>query len=73
MAPTFEFALDPDLDLSSRGMEQALAAAAREKDAHFVAAGRLATALLGDAIGANLFLLGHALQRLAGLRMAEGR
>jgi indolepyruvate ferredoxin oxidoreductase len=63
VAPTFEFALDPDLDLSSRGMEQALTAATREKDAHFVAASRLATALLGDAIGANLFLLGYALQR----------
>ena len=63
VAPTFEFALDPDLDLSSRAMEGALAASAREKDAHFLAASRLATALLGDAIATNLFLLGYALQQ----------
>ncbi len=63
VAPTFEFALNPDLDLSSEGMEEALRGAVREKDAHLLAASRIATALLGDAIATNLFLVGYALQK----------
>jgi indolepyruvate ferredoxin oxidoreductase len=61
VAPPSDFATHPDLDLSPRGMQTAIAASARE--AHFVDATRLATALLGDSLGANLFLLGYALQR----------
>jgi indolepyruvate ferredoxin oxidoreductase len=61
VAPTSDFASSPDLDLSSRGMEEAIGRAAGE-GARFVEATRLATALLGDAIAANLFLLGYAYQ-----------
>ncbi len=61
VAPTADFASSPDLDLSSRGMEQAIEGAVGGRS-HFVSATRLATALLGDAIGANLFLLGYAYQ-----------
>jgi indolepyruvate ferredoxin oxidoreductase len=61
VAPTSAFASHPDLDFSPRGMEAAIAKAAEEP--HFVDATRLATALLGDALAANLFLLGYALQR----------
>jgi indolepyruvate ferredoxin oxidoreductase len=61
VAPTSEFASHPDLDLSPRGMQAAIAAAC--EDPHFVDATRLATALLGDALASNLFLLGYALQR----------
>ena len=61
VAPTADFATSPDLDLSSRGMEEALGGACGD-GAHFVAATRYATALLGDAIGSNLFLLGYAYQ-----------
>src|SRR5262249_30671516 len=60
-APTASLASHPDLDLSPRGMQAAISAASEE--AHFVDATRLATALLGDALAANLFLLGYALQR----------
>jgi indolepyruvate ferredoxin oxidoreductase len=62
VTPTSAFADDPDLDLSSAGMEAALRAAAGEKDAHFVRASELATALLGDAIYTNPFLMGYAFQ-----------
>ncbi len=61
VAPTSEFASHPDLDLSPRGMQAAIAATC--EDPHFVDATRLATALLGDALASNLFLLGYALQR----------
>jgi indolepyruvate ferredoxin oxidoreductase len=61
VAPTSAFASQPDLDFSPRGMQAAISQAA--EDPHFVDATRLATALLGDALAANLFLLGFALQR----------
>ena len=63
VAPTFEFALNPDLDLSPTGMEEALRTAVGEEDLHLLEAARLATALLGDAIATNLFLVGYALQQ----------
>jgi indolepyruvate ferredoxin oxidoreductase len=63
VAPTFEFATNPDLDLSSRRMEDAIRAAAGDGACEFVAATRLATALCGDAIFTNPFLMGFAWQR----------
>jgi indolepyruvate ferredoxin oxidoreductase len=62
VAPTADFATQPDLDLSSRGMEDAIIRAAGEEDSHFVSAAALATALLGDAIATNLFVVGYAFQ-----------
>ena len=61
VAPTSAFATSPNLDLSSGQMEAAISGASGES-AHFIAATRLAYALLGDAIAANLFLLGYAYQ-----------
>ncbi|RIL07943.1 MAG: indolepyruvate ferredoxin oxidoreductase family protein [Proteobacteria bacterium] len=63
VAPTADFATNPDLDLSSARMEQAIRAAAGDEGCHFFDATALATALLGDALGTNLFLLGYAAQR----------
>ncbi len=63
VAPTADFASHPDLDMSSAGMEARLRAAIGEERLELVDATKLATALLGDAIGANLFLVGFALQR----------
>jgi len=63
VAPTAEFATRPDLDLRPDAMEDAIRKAAGPDDAHFLPATRLATALLGDAIATNLFLLGYAFQR----------
>ena len=62
VAPTSDFASNPDLDLSSREMEKAIAGAAGEEGCHFVPASKFATALMGDAIATNLFLLGYAFQ-----------
>lgn len=63
VAPTADFASNPDLDVSSSGMEARIRAAVGENRSDFVDATQLATALLGDAIGANLFLVGYALQK----------
>ncbi len=63
VAPTADFATNADLDMSSAGMESRITAAIGGDRADFVAATKWATALLGDAIGANLFLVGYALQK----------
>ena len=71
IAPTADFATNPNLDLSSDGMEAALERASGENAAHFVPATSLATALMGDAIYTNPFLLGMAFQ-LGKLPVSEG-
>ena len=63
VAPTGDFATAPDLDLSSAGMLDAITAVVGAERLDSVPAVRIATALLGDAIAANLFLVGYALQR----------
>ncbi len=63
VAPTSEFASNPDLDLSGESMREALRAGTGEAACHFLEATRLATALLGDAIFTNPFLMGYALQQ----------
>jgi indolepyruvate ferredoxin oxidoreductase len=63
VAPTADFAASPDLDMSSHSMEIRILAAVGEDRADFVDATQLATALLGDAIAANLFLVGFAMQK----------
>ncbi len=63
VAPTSDFASDPDLDLSSQGMEATIRSAADPDRAAFLPATELATALMGDAIATNLFLVGYAAQR----------
>jgi indolepyruvate ferredoxin oxidoreductase len=62
VAPTFEFASNPDLDLSSGDMENAIRTAAGSEATHLLAATELATALMGDGIATNLFLVGFAFQ-----------
>jgi indolepyruvate ferredoxin oxidoreductase len=63
VSPTSDFARNPDLDLSPAGMQAQLRAAAGDDACHLVPATSLAVALFGDAIAANLFLLGFALQK----------
>ena len=63
VTPTADFATNPDLDLSSESMRNALRVATGEQACSFVDATRLASALMGDAILANPFLLGFAYQR----------
>jgi indolepyruvate ferredoxin oxidoreductase len=62
VAPTADFARNSDLDLSSERMEAAVRAACGDESARFVNASQLATVLLGDAIAANMLLLGVAAQ-----------
>jgi indolepyruvate ferredoxin oxidoreductase len=62
VTPTADFASNPDLDLSFEAMAGAVRAAAGEEGSHFPEATALATALLGDAIYTNSFLLGYAFQ-----------
>jgi indolepyruvate ferredoxin oxidoreductase len=63
VTPTSDFASDPDLDLSSAGMEEAIAAGSSPGAASFIDGTGLATALLGDAIYTNPFLMGFAFQK----------
>jgi len=59
--PTGDFARDPDFAVPGAALREAIARATRE--AAFIDATGLATRLMGDAIAANLLLLGHAWQK----------
>jgi indolepyruvate ferredoxin oxidoreductase len=61
--PTAAFVLDPDAKFPTAAMKAKIVAEAGEAGCHFIDSTQIATALLGDAIGSNLFLLGFAWQR----------
>ena len=63
LAPTAAFVKDPNWKLPADALEHALADAAGAAAVTLVAANRLATALMGDAIATNMFLLGCAFQQ----------
>jgi indolepyruvate ferredoxin oxidoreductase len=63
VTPTSDFAGNPDLDLSSEGMQRAIRDASGGAACDFLDASELAAALLGDAIFTNPFLMGFAYQR----------
>jgi indolepyruvate ferredoxin oxidoreductase len=60
--PTAEFTRNPDWQFPLARMQEAMAAAVGDGALHCLDATALATRLLGDAIFANLFLLGYAWQ-----------
>ena len=60
--PPGPFAKAPDWQFPSTNI-RSLIDEATEQRAHYVDATRLATALMGDSIAANLFMLGYAFQR----------
>ena len=62
-APTADFVLDTDTRLPAARLRRSVQAAAGAASVDLVDATALATALLGDAIAANLFLLGFAWQQ----------
>ncbi len=62
-APTSEFAHNPDWQFPLPAMQQAISDAVGPTAVDFFDAQKLATALMGDAIATNLFLLGYAWQR----------
>ncbi len=57
-----DFTRNADFSLPTERLKRALAAAAGHDRTHFVDASRLATALLGNSLGANIFLVGYAYQ-----------
>ncbi len=61
--PTSAFILDPDARFPTAAMKGKIAGEVGEDGCHFIDATHIATALLGDSIASNLFLLGFAWQR----------
>jgi len=57
-----DFTRDADFSLPTERLKRAITGAAGQGRSHFVDASRLATALLGNSIGANMFMLGYAYQ-----------
>ena len=57
-----DFTRNADYSLPTERLKRAITAAAGPGLSHFVDASRLATALLGNSIGSNMFMLGYAYQ-----------
>jgi len=57
-----EFTRDTEFSLPTERLRRAITAAAGDERCHFVNASRLATTLLGQSLGANMFMLGYAYQ-----------
>jgi indolepyruvate ferredoxin oxidoreductase len=60
---TGDFTRNPDIKFPTASLEGMIENAAGQGQADFLDATRLATALLGDSIATNLFMLGYAYQR----------
>jgi indolepyruvate ferredoxin oxidoreductase len=63
LLPTASFVIDPDIDFEAGTMRDALNEAVRPDDLDVLDATGLATALMGDSIATNSFMLGFAFQR----------
>ncbi len=63
VTPPAAFVIDNTIDLSARLMSKTITDATGTERASFVDATRLATALLGDSIASNLFMVGYAYQK----------
>jgi indolepyruvate ferredoxin oxidoreductase len=61
--PTAAFVRNPDWQFPEAGAQQDIQHACGAGRAEFVDAGRIATALMGDSIATNLFMLGYAWQK----------
>jgi indolepyruvate ferredoxin oxidoreductase len=57
-----EFTRNADFSLPTERIKRAITTAVGAENCHFINASRLATALLGQSIGANLFMVGYAYQ-----------
>ena len=60
---TGDFTRNPDMDLMGAEMVKIIDVAVGDKGSNYYEASRLATALLGDSIATNLFMLGIAYQK----------
>src|SRR6266851_3384458 len=63
VSPTADFVRNPDWQLPGTQLQADIVDAAGAENVEFLPAGRLATALLGDAIATNMFMLGYAFQK----------
>jgi len=63
LTPTAAFVSNPDWRLPGSDLSHDLADACAKQSAAFVPAAELATALLGDSIATNMFMLGYAYQK----------
>ena len=61
--PTAAFTLNPNMKFNTAEMMGAIKDASGGNLAEFLEATRIATALMGDAIATNMFMLGYAVQR----------
>ncbi|MCZ6828117.1 MAG: indolepyruvate ferredoxin oxidoreductase family protein [Gammaproteobacteria bacterium] len=61
--PTAAFILNPDAQFPGAEMQQSVSTEVGEEKCSFIDATRIATSLLGDSIGSNLFLLGYSYQK----------
>lgn len=61
--PTAAFVRNPDWQYPGAAAENKIRAACGAERIDFIDAGRIATALMGDAIATNMFMLGHAWQK----------
>src|SRR6266853_1447505 len=77
VSPTADFVRNPDWQLPGTQLQADIADAAGAENVEFVPAGKLATALMGDAIATNMFMLGYAFQQgrvpLAGESLVRAR
>lgn len=65
VVPVAAFTLAPDLAMDRDTLTGLVADSLGREQADFINSTRLATALMGDSIAANLFLLGYAFQKVA--------
>ncbi|MBN9486805.1 MAG: indolepyruvate ferredoxin oxidoreductase family protein [Alphaproteobacteria bacterium] len=63
MQPVAAFVMNGDMDLGAESMMKAIRDAAGDEATSFIDGTGLATALLGDSIATNLFMLGYAWQK----------
>ncbi|HLT77896.1 MAG TPA: indolepyruvate ferredoxin oxidoreductase family protein [Ferrovibrio sp.] len=63
LTPTAAFTLNTNIRYDDNAMVQAIRKASGENLSEFLEGTKLATALMGDAIATNMFMLGYAVQR----------
>jgi indolepyruvate ferredoxin oxidoreductase len=63
VSPTADFVKNPDWQLPGTDLQADIVEAAGARNVDFVPAGKLATALMGDAIATNMVMLGYAFQK----------
>jgi indolepyruvate ferredoxin oxidoreductase len=62
-SPTAAFVSNPDWQLPGSNLQHDIAEACGGKGVEFIPAGEIATALMGDSIATNMFMLGYAWQK----------